>query len=237
MYAVFARQAVRSERSEHHLNRCTLAARKDKNAMAFVPVPDTLMAELRFISQGQQCENTLYFTGSAGVSPSLAADLGDALISWWQTQFQTGTSDQTALVEVFLTDLTSDTSFTLSDTNTLPLVGGSSTDALPQNCAHCVSFRTAQRGRSGRGRNYVLGLTEADSQDSILLSTVVAAHVTAYSVLIGPGAFVPGLQWVVVSRFHNGAPRVTGLAIPITNVLSVDAVIDSQRRRLPGRGR
>lgn len=205
--------------------------------MPFVPVPDTLMVELRFISQGQNCENTLYFQGSAGVNPSLASDLGDALISWWDTQFQPITSDQTALVEVFLTDLTTDTSFTVSDTAGLPLTGAISTDALPQNCAHCVSFRTAQRGRSGRGRNYVLGMTEGDTQDSIISTLIVSAHVTAYEILIGPGAFVAGLQWVVVSRFHNNAPRTTGLAIPITNVLSVDAVVDSQRRRLPGRGR
>lgn len=204
--------------------------------MPFVPVADTLMAELRFISQGQKIENTLYFQGSAGVSSSLASDLGDALISWWDTQFQPITSDTMSLVEVFVTDLTTDTSFTVSDTAGLPLTGASTTEALPANVAHCVSFRTAQRGRSARGRNYVAGMTEADTNGSLISSTIVADHVTAYTILLGAGAFVPGLEWVVVSRFHNGAPRVAGLAIPITNVLSVDAVVDSQRRRLPGRG-
>lgn len=204
--------------------------------MPFVPVPDTLMAELRFISQGQKIENTLYFQGSAGVSASLASDLGDALISWWDTQFQPITSDTMALVEVFLTDLSDATSFTVSDTAGLPNAGASTTEPLPANVAHCVSFRTAQRGRSARGRNYIAGMTEADTNGSLISSTIVADHVTAYTILLGAGAFVAGLEWVVVSRFHNGVARTTGLAIPVTNVLSVDAVVDSQRRRLPGRG-
>jgi hypothetical protein len=204
--------------------------------MPFVPVPNTLQAELRFLWEGQRVENTLYFEGSAGVSPSLATDLGDALIGWWDTNFKALTTDTMSLEEVYLTDLTSATSFTVSDTSGLPLAGTNVSDSSPNNVAHCVSFRTAQRGRSGRGRNYVGGITEADLDGSVISALARAAHVVAYDILVGAGAFVPGLQWVVVSRFTGGAPRTTGLAIPITNVLSVDAIVDSQRRRLPGRG-
>lgn len=204
--------------------------------MPYVPVPDTLQAELRFTWAGQQVENTLYFTGSAGVTPSLATDLGDALIGWWTGQFAPIMSNTLTLVEVFLTDLTTNTSFTVSDTSGLPVTGASTTDSEPNNVSLCVSFRTVQRGRSGRGRNYVPGLTEAQVNGNVVGATTISDITGAYSILLGAGSFVAGLQWVVVSRFHNGVERTTGLAIPITTVLVVDNIVDSQRRRLPGRG-
>ena len=204
--------------------------------MEFVPAPDVIQAELRFLNQGQRCENVLYFQGSAGVNPSLADNLGEALANWWEANFAPTTSNQMSLTEVYMTDLTSNDSFTVSYTAGLPIVGESAIEPLPNNCAHCVSFRTAGRGRSARGRNYVMGMTENDCAGSIISTSVVNAHVTAYSFLPGAGGFVPGLQWVIVSRFLNKAPRTTALVRPVTSVLSVDNVIDSQRRRLPGRG-
>jgi hypothetical protein len=170
------------------------------------------------------------------VDTGLASDLSDALIGWWNANLQADTATNCALNEVFVTDLSSATSFTFSNTTGLPSTGTSGGDPLPNNCAHCVSFRTAGRGRSARGRNYVGGLAESASNGSTLNATIIANHINAYLLLIGAGGFVAGLEWVVLSRFHNGVARATALSQPITNVISVDAVMDSQRRRLPGRG-
>lgn len=205
--------------------------------MPFVAAPNTLEARLRYNIGTQLIENTLYFQGSAGVTPTLATTLGNNLIGWWNTNFKTATTNAMALDQVYITDLTSQTSFTVSVVTGLPSVGGSSTDALPFNCAMCISFRTDHRGRSGRGRNYVAGLTEADQIASVITSTRVSAAVAAYTTLKGAGTFTPGLEWVVVSRFSGGVPRAQALVQPITTVLAVDSIIDSQRRRLPGRGR
>lgn len=205
--------------------------------MAFVPVPNTLMAELRFLYGTVKAENTLYFTGSAGVTPALASSLAAQLAAWWNTNFKTPSPTIMNLSEVYITDLTTQTSFTVSYTTGLPSAGLSAVDPLPFNCAHCVSFRTAQRGRSGRGRNYVMGLTDSEANASVIQTTRLNLDVAAYQALIGAGTFVAGLQFCVVSRYTNGAPRTVGLAIPITSVLSVDTIIDSQRRRLPGRGK
>jgi len=119
----------------------------------------------------------------------------------------------------------------------LPSAGTSAVDPLPFNCAHCVSFRTANRGRSGRGRNYVMGLSDSEAAASAIQTTRLNLDVNAYAALVGAGTFVAGLQFCVVSRYSGGAPRSVALIQPITSVLSVDATIDSQRRRLPGRGR
>jgi hypothetical protein len=73
-------------------------------------------------------------------------------------------------------------------------------------------------------------------------SATAAAFVDAYSLLLDFGQDI-GASWVVVSRFSgvdaNGdpIPRAAGVTTPITSVLVVDNIVDSQRRRLPGRGR
>lgn len=205
--------------------------------MAFVPAANTLEARLRYNWGTQLVENTLYFEGSAGVTTILASTLGNNLINWWNTNFKANATTILTLTQVYITDLTAQDSFTVSVTTGLPSSGTSISESLPFNCAFCISFRTAFRGRSGRGRNYVPGLTEGDQSGSIVTSARSTALVNAYALLIGAGTFTPGLQWVVVSRFTNKLPRPQALVRPIMNVLAVDSIMDSQRRRLQGRGR
>lgn len=205
--------------------------------MPFVPAANTLEARMRYTWGSQLVENTLYFQGSAGVTPALATTLGNNLIGWWNTNFKTPASNLLSLVQVYITDLSTATSFTVSVVTGLPSAGGSAVESLPFNCALCISFRTGNRGRSGRGRNYVPGLTEADQAASVVIASRVSGAVTAYTTLVGAGTFTPGLQFCVVSRFSNHAPRISALVQPVTTVLAVDSIIDSQRRRLQGRGR
>ena len=205
--------------------------------MAFIPAPNVLQARMRYNWGAQLIENTLYFVGSAGVTVALANSLGAALVTWWNTNFKPITSNLMALDQVYISDLTANNSFTVAYSTGLPLVGANATEALPFNVAYCVSFRTANRGRSGRGRNYVAGLTEAQQAASVIAAGTRTTIVTAYQGLVGAGTFVAGLQFCVVSRFTNNAPRVTALIQPITNVTTIDDILDSQRRRLPGRGR
>jgi hypothetical protein len=42
--------------------------------------------------------------------------------------------------------------------------------------------------------------------------------------------------WVVVSRFSGGVERVTGVTTPVVQAAYHDLNLDSQRRRLTGRG-
>jgi hypothetical protein len=205
--------------------------------MPFIPAPNTLQVRMRGNWGTQLWENTLYFEGSAGVSTALANQLGAALVTWWGTHFQPILSNSLALGQVYITDMTADNSFVVVYTTGLPLVGQNTTESLPYNCAFVVSLRTANRGRSGRGRNYVPGLTEAQQAGSTIAAGTRTTLVAAYQLLVGAGVFVPGLDLSVVSRRHNKQDRVTCLVQPVVSVTSIDAIMDSQRRRLPGRGR
>ncbi len=205
--------------------------------MAFVPAPNTLMAELRYVAEGSRWENTLYFTGSAGVTPTLATTLAAALVAWWNASYKPLVASTVSLSEVFITDLTTATSFTVSYVTGLPSVGTAVGDQLPGNCSLCVSLRTANRGKSGRGRNYTVGPVDTAATASFFTTAYANAVIAAYTLFVGAGTFVAGLQFCVVSRFTNNAPRAVALIQPITSCLSTNNNVDSQRRRLPGRGR
>jgi hypothetical protein len=122
-------------------------------------------------------------------------------------------------------------------------VGTSTPNIYALGSTFVVSFRTDLRGRSFRGRNYVIGLTEDMVDGNSLEAGVSEPWRLAYAHL---GTLVADIDWtwVVVSRFSGVSgsppeptPRVAGVTTPITSVVVVDQFIDSQRRRLSGRGR
>lgn len=203
--------------------------------MAFVPVPETLMVELRQELSGQQVENTLYFKKSGGWTENDAGILGDELASKWTDVMAPVLSVQLQLTSIHLTDLSSQFSFATDFVPAASIPGEVGGDCTPNNCALCVSFRSAARGRSGRGRNYVAGLAESLVSLNQFDPTAAIEIVSFYQSLTAIALDVDA-QWVVVSRWENGLPREEGLARVVRSVLLVDLVIDSQRRRLPGRG-
>jgi hypothetical protein len=209
--------------------------RKGNNAMPFIPVAGVAQAEIRMTWDDQKVENTLYFDfGTTPTSGDLTT-LGTDLLAWWTANIAPLTNQDVQLREIYLTDLTSATGAAVTVVPASPLFGEVNLDSLPNNVALCVSFRTAFRGRSFRGRNYVVGLSENQVSGSHVIETVSEQFVTAYEQLLSGGHAV-SQTWVVVSRFTGNAPRTAGVATPIDTVLVVDSTVDSQRRRLPGRG-
>jgi len=211
--------------------------------MPFVPVANTALAEIRMIADLQEVENTLYFEKATALTEGDLNDLGDALITWWEDNMAPNIWAGVTVSEVVCTDLSSASSLQVSRVPAAPLTGALSVPGLPTSVSLTISFRTALRGRSFRGRNYIVGLTEGQTTGANTVdSSLSDAFVTAYEQLLTLAGDL-GLQWVVVSRFsgvdadEKPIPRAAGVTTPITTVLVVDNVVDSQRRRLPGRGR
>lgn len=203
--------------------------------MAFIPVPNTAQANIRQTLAGEQIENTLYFRAPAAWSAGSLAALGAGLVTWWTTGPRAVLSDDLVLREVYCVDLSSANGPTHTETVVNDPGGPIAGEALPNNCALCVSFRTANRGRSFRGRNYVAGINEGDVTANLVTQVTADGILQGYQDLITYFS-ESGIDWVVVSRYANGQPRATGIATPVTAVTLVDRYIDSQRRRLPGRG-
>lgn len=204
--------------------------------MAFIPVPETVEVEVRMQLAGQRIENTLYFSKSGGWDIASATTLGNDVLVWWATLYNQELANDLELIEVVVSDLDVVDSFQVSLPAPTPHPRGVNTsDALPSNVALCISFRTPFRGRSFRGRNYISGLPAGSVVGNVVSTTVADAMQSAYETLPFSTTSAGG-TWVVVSRFTDNAPRVTGVATPITAVLVVDRDSDSMRRRLNGRG-
>jgi len=204
--------------------------------MAFIPVENTAHVRIENRVDGQQVINDLYFRHSTGAIA--AADLlalVTAIGSWFTGTYLPLLNIACVAVAVHGRDLTT----VIGSTADVGITGegGVDQEAAPNNCTMAVSFRTSLSGRSNRGRNYVPCLSNGEVTGNNISSTFATDVVNAYSeLLFGGGALPAGWVWVVVSRFTAGAPRVVGTFQEVFSVLVTDLIVDSQRRRLPGRG-
>lgn len=202
--------------------------------MAFIPVPNTVLVELVYNQLGQVTENTLYFQGAAPWTVDDMVDLAEQIKAWWITELEAVVPNTIALTAVKVTDLSSQTAPGIIDVNGLPNYGGSVEPALPNHVTATVNFTTALRGRSFRGRNYIIQLNEGQVVGNTINPGPVEFWVASYMAL--PEYVISnGAEHVVVSRYANKQPRVTGVATPVTGY-TMPNIVKSQRRRLPGYG-
>jgi hypothetical protein len=191
---------------------------------------------------GQQCENTLWVENTEAWDGAGLNELASEVFDWWVSSYATIVSDQVTLSEVVCTDMSSD-SGPVGSVSGVGSTGEQLGGGLPGNCSVAVSFRSTTRGRSARGRNYVVGIP---IEQMVTMSEVESAYatqvVTAY-VDFKTAITAADWTWVIASRFSgvdpdtgNPIPREEGVTFPVATILLVDRTIDSQRRRLPGRG-
>jgi len=204
--------------------------------MAFVPVPDVIEAEVVWEWDGQVVENTLYFLNDSGWSAGSILehleDLRDVIVS--QLIPLLPSSIQLVRLVGTLLDAVDAVSVTLSVSPAV--VGGVALESVPSNVSYAIQFKTDLRGRSFRGRNYIPGIPNDKINTNTITSGDRTSFTAAYEAISAVGVDL-GRRHVVVSRFSAGAPRTIGLATPVTAIATADATVDSQRRRLPGRGR
>lgn len=212
--------------------------------MPFVSVQNTVMVELRYLSDLQHIENTLYFERADAPTPTNIGTLLDAVESWWLDNIQPLIPNVLVLTEIVGTDLTTATGPQVAHVPAGGGIGGVADPPLPNNVSIAISFRTGLRGRAFRGRNYHPSLWETGVTKNTLQEEIVTAIQDAYIALVGHADVVAaGYEWVVVSRFSgvdgdgDPIPRAAGVTTPVLTALIVDPTVDSQRRRLPGRGR
>lgn len=107
--------------------------------------------------------------------------------------------------------------------------GSKSGESLPANVACVISLKTGLSGRTAHGRLYTFGYIEADTSGSFFNSAnVVLASNLASAMLSFAGGVGIATDWCVLSLKDEALRPINGY--------SVDNVVDSQRRRLPGRG-
>lgn len=210
--------------------------------MPFVPVPNTIAVDVLYLLDSQRVENTLYFERSDGWDlASITAFLAD-LQAWISSELMPALSASIQFIELAARLLDTASSIGLVNTVSPPVSGGQPGDSVSNNVTYTVSFRTGLTGRSFRGRNYVPGLSVATIGQNTIAGGTRTALLAFYDGLRSLGGD-NGISWVVVSRFSGvdpvtkkPIPRTTGVTTVITSVGTFDTTVDSQRRRLPGRG-
>ncbi len=204
--------------------------------MAFIPLPSGIKMIYHYTKDQQQCINVQYATiqvPGQTMGTYLSGAIA-AMAAWWAV-LRTVIGSQTVVTAFEAADWSSPVGAVSIDTTITGASGAVTTTPVPNNVSLAVTLLTLERGRSQRGRNYIVGLGANNiiNQNQVNSATATAI-LNAYTAL-GSSLLANDLAPVVASFFTNGAPRVTGRAVIISGH-RVENICDSQRRRLPGRG-
>jgi hypothetical protein len=204
--------------------------------MAFVPATNVVQVQIVCQILGQTVENVLNFHLSGANDISEAMKLCENVVTWWNTYIAPITTSDVTLQKVIATDLSSSSGYSMTYTTGLPAAGTSVDTLLPNNVAVAVKLLTNGRGRGMRGRVFHPGITHSNVVGSTVQSGLVSALKTAYEAAMVIATLTGSADLVVLSKYLGHAARLAGVATNVSAIF-VDSTTDSQRRRLPGRGR
>jgi hypothetical protein len=198
-------------------------------------VPFTIQCDVVFLLFGQRVENVIDVEVPGGIDAAVIADTANEVGAWVLSDYLPLLSASVVFLNVEAKNLNIPSGGVAVFNAPPGSVGGIVSPAEPGNVSFCVSLRTALSGRSFRGRKYVPGIpankrTE-NTIDAAWAADIVAAFNNLISILNALDKFL-----VVVSRVADGLERTIGVATHVDNASIVDLFIDSQRRRLTGRG-
>lgn len=210
--------------------------------MALPPVYNPAVSRLvaRGYCESQEILNVTHWVKDSGTPWDTGAqnDLAAEYSDWWNLNVQAFTMATYVMSEIVVTQLAENGLQTIW-TAGLPQSGSVTGDGLPLSIAACVTLSTGRAGRAGRGRQFIGCLGEGASSGSRFTPQFVIAVNTAFENLVSLPATggLGNYDLVVYSTELNKTRRAVGLASPVTSAYLRDNIVDSQRRRLPGRGR
>jgi len=193
-------------------------------------IPGWIRLTVHIDHEGSQM-NLIQDYGTAVVSPT-PAQLNALCLDFWTTFSTTLLSliDDSYVVRfIDAVDLSAPGGSTGSYTISSGGQGTRSGDPMPANVANVISWRTGRSGRSYRGRTYMFGMEDTDAFGSYFVTTYLTTlGLFALALLLYDGGPTLAVYTVVASETLAVLTPKTGYVI--------NDVVDSQRRRLPGRG-
>lgn len=203
--------------------------------MAFIPVLNAAKVELIGRLDLQQVVNVFWVRKATPFDEAALTTLANTFKSWYTTNYKLQMTAAYSLERIVCTaqDTASSPGFTLVISPAEP--GTAAGSPMPNNVAVVATHRTAQRGRNFRGRTYIPAVSQNLQFSPGTLTPGAASGIASAIFTLKAAIDAIAMIWVVASKFFNKLPRAVGLTTPVTAV-SVDTPLDSQRRRLPGRG-
>lgn len=201
-----------------------------ENAVAFQPVPNTCSFVVEYGNAAKQWTNTFYCT-YASWNEVQQLFIAEAIMTNLGTDLMPLLANAYYLRKVTSYDLRTEGGPVV--VSTLPQVqGGQADPSMAINAAMVLTLRTTLRGKSGRGRHYVAGFTEAQGGGAAFASQALADSVEAAYVSLHNALDALGVDMVIVQRWSNKVKLATALTHPITQFEVRNLEYGSQRRRI-----
>jgi hypothetical protein len=172
--------------------------------------------------------NVVHLFKAAGWTLTAMQQAAVDLRDWWINQYRVSIPSAVSLtqVQMRLYDPANPLAYDLGVT---PSPGLRAFTPESGNVTLTMSWRTGLAGRKFRGRIYVPGLCVTDVSSTDTVASVITAALSVAAQALYSGALSGG---VVPAVFH----RSTATYTPVNSHV-IEALVDSQRRRLAGRGR
>jgi len=198
--------------------------------MPFIATPNGVRVTFEATQNGVPVVNGYHV--DAGTSPTveILQDITDIFHQWWVDDVRGGLHESYVLEAIVATDISEEDGIQTVTTYITDNTGVVTGDPMAANAALVMSWRTAQTGRSFRGRTYVGGLPQAPLTDAQHVDISYAGGFVTAGVNLIEVLETAGYVLSVLSTIANGVQRVAGLLTQILSVV-VDTKIDSQRRR------
>jgi hypothetical protein len=179
---------------------------------------------------GDKRANVLHFqVPGTSVTPAEVDAVAADVKAWTNQLYRMLISSQVIFDDITATDASGENGYQKTESMT-GIIGGATNAPAPGNACAVVTLHTAQPGRSGRGRVYVMdGPAEAFTNADTVLASYQTQLQAAFDLLVTPTNGDPGYSLAVGSR--------KGLcSFDVTSAVA-HSYIGSQKDRLPGHRR
>lgn len=199
--------------------------------MAFIPVLNVVKTVVRVQYASRVYTNSFYWYKPGGWDAITAQDLCDYVRAAWVARILGNQSNGVYLLNVVGYDMEDSAGFVVYSTAAGPTAGTVASPVNPGNVTVAVSLRTANRGKSGRGRIYHIGLAESQTSGNQLATGVDTTLADAYFDFQADVELDAGAVMGIVSFQKDLVVRNPGVFQHITAIL-VGPNLDSQSRRV-----
>lgn len=202
---------------------------------AYIPFVNVAELVVYGLLAQQQVAMVLNFLYPGAITQTQLDNLAEGGVTVWAETLDDQLSEDLYITSGKATDLTTQDAGVSQYFPPTTVRGQVNNPSVANNAALVVSHHTALRGRSYRGRTYLAGIPTGQLANSATVTTEYQGYTLAAWTNYIDGLEALGGNFVIASRQLNGVRRTTGVATPVTGY-SIDLRLDSQRRRLEGRG-
>lgn len=202
--------------------------------MAFIPAPNAIRICLQMEWASQTVEICIGILKSTAVSAADLATVAGDMEAWRQAELRPLTSIDVEFKQWYALSLSTSTSPSLIVPIVAANFGVAGSPTVSNNTTLVTTFQTDLRGRSYRGRVYTVGIPTADVVSSVEADPGYSLDLNnAYAAI--NSYLTSGFVHCVISYQNNNVMRTTAARTPVTGYRT-ESRLDSQRRRLEGRG-